>query len=92
MQMDWRLPIGRLLRSLRWCIACHWLFGLGVDNLAITRRTAVYVDKILKGVKPSELPVEQPTKFQFLINLKTAKALDLNISLFLQQRADEVIE
>jgi putative ABC transport system substrate-binding protein len=68
------------------------LMSYGVDNLAITRRTAVYVDKILKGVKPRELPVEQPTKFQFLINLKTAKALDLNIPLFLQQRADEVIE
>jgi len=62
------------------------------DTSAISRRTAVYVDKILKGVKPSELPVEQPTKFQFLINLKTAKALDLNIPLFLQQRADDVIE
>jgi len=68
------------------------LMSYGVDNLAITRRTAVYVDKILKGVRPSELPVEQPTKLQFLINLKTAKALDLNIPLFLQQRADEVIE
>jgi putative ABC transport system substrate-binding protein len=68
------------------------LMSYGVDNLAITRRTAVYVDKILKGVKPRELPVEQPTKFQFLINLKTANALDLNIPLFLQQRADEVIE
>jgi putative ABC transport system substrate-binding protein len=68
------------------------LMSYGADNIAITRRTAAYVDKILRGVKPSELPVEQPTKFQFLINLKTAKALELNIPLFLQQRADEMIE
>jgi len=68
------------------------LLSYGPDNLTIIRRTAAYVDKILKGTKPSELPVEQPTKFQFLINLKTAKALGLDIPLFLQQRADEVIE
>jgi putative tryptophan/tyrosine transport system substrate-binding protein len=64
----------------------------GPDLLAILRRTAVYVDKILKGAKPGELPVEQPTRFQFLINLKTAKALGLTIPQTLLVAADEVIE
>jgi putative tryptophan/tyrosine transport system substrate-binding protein len=68
------------------------LLSYGPDLLAICRRAAVYADKILKGAKPGELPVEQPTKFEFLVNLKTANAIGLDVSPVLLARADEVIE
>jgi putative tryptophan/tyrosine transport system substrate-binding protein len=68
------------------------LFNYGADGMALARRSAHYVDRILKGAKPGDLPVEQPTVFEFILNLKTAKALGITTPASTRLRATEVIE
>ena len=68
------------------------LVSYGPDVSALVKRASALMDKVLKGAKPTDLPVEQPIKFELVVNLKTAKALGLRIPPSLLQRADQVIE
>jgi putative tryptophan/tyrosine transport system substrate-binding protein len=68
------------------------LMSYGADGPALFRRSALFVHKILQCNKPLDMPVEQPTKFELVVNLKTANALGIDVPLFFQQRAGEVIE
>jgi len=95
-----RQRILRLAAAQRWPVigwSREWpadgaLMSYGVNTLDSLRRAAFYIDKILKGANPGDLPVEQPSKIELIINLKTAKALGLDVPLHLQQPPDEVIE
>jgi putative tryptophan/tyrosine transport system substrate-binding protein len=87
--MKHRLPSMSMARELA---KVDGLMAYGASLTDLQRRGATYVDKILKGAKPADLPVEQPTKFEFVLNLKTAKALGLTIAESFQLLADEVIE
>ena len=72
--------------------AAGGLLPYGTDNADLFRRVPTYIDRVLKGAKPAELPVQLPTKFEFIVNLKTARALDIDVPLKLRAFADEVIE
>lgn len=85
----YRLPA---MFDLRPYVAAGGLASYGADLVDIWRQSARYIDKILKGAKPVDLPVEQPTRFELIINLKAAKAMGLAIPSAMRLRADELIE
>ena len=87
--LHYRLP---LMRGAAAIVAEGVLMSHGPDFLDLVRRAASYVDRILRGAKPSELPVQYPSKFELVVNLKTAKAIGVTIPEAFLSRADEVIE
>jgi putative ABC transport system substrate-binding protein len=84
-----RLPV---MYAFRFYVEAGGLISYGVDLSENYRRAAVFVNKILKGAKPADLPIEQPTKFELVINLKAASSIGLTIPQPLLSRADEVIQ
>ena len=84
----YRLPV---VYALRAAVADGGLMSYGVDLVGLFRQAAVYADRMLKGEKPADLPVQLPTKYELVVNLKTAKTLDLDVPASLFATADEVI-
>ena len=78
--------------TFKYYVEAGGLMSYGIDTLPIFRRAASFVAKILRGAKPSNLPVEQPASFEFALNLKTAKAIGVSVPTSILLRADEVIE
>ena len=87
--LKYRLPT---MMDIKEFVEAGGLLSLGLDLVDSYRRAATHVDKILKGANPADLPMEQPTKIEFVINLKTAKVLGLTIPRSLLQRADQIIQ